>query len=54
MYKELATLIDDNDFLTNHQNDENLYLIIAKPDEEYMDELAEERTNSKEAQIIDG
>ena len=53
MYKELASLIDDNDFLTEHDKDSKKYLIVVEPDNEYMEEIIDERTNSKEAQIVE-
>jgi hypothetical protein len=53
MYKELATLIDDNDFLTEHDKDTRKYLIVAKPDDEYLEEVAEERAASKEGTILE-
>lgn len=48
MYRELASLIDDNDFLTKYDLNDKTYLIIAKPDNEYMYEIVEERSNNKE------
>ena len=43
MYKELANLIYDNYFLTNYEIMSEKYIIIAKPDCEYIDDLKEER-----------
>lgn len=33
MYKEMAALIDDNDFLTGHNKVYNRYILIATPDQ---------------------
>jgi len=53
MYRELATLIDDNDFLTDHDTDTRKYLKVAKPDNEYMEDIAEEMAPTKEGLIME-
>ncbi|CDW91027.1 wd-40 repeat protein [Stylonychia lemnae] len=47
MYKELASLIYDNYFLTDYELKSDKYILIAKPDCEYIDDIIEER-----AQVI--
>jgi len=44
MYKELASLIYDNYFLTNYEVKSEKYILVAKPDNEYIDDIIEERT----------
>lgn len=44
MYKELASLIYDNYFLTNYEIKADKYIIVAKPDNEYIDDIIEERS----------
>lgn len=43
MYKELASLIYDNYFLTDYELQADRYIIVAKPDSEYIDDINEER-----------
>ena len=43
MYKELASLIYDNYFLTNYERKSEKYIIIAKPDCGYIDGIHDER-----------
>lgn len=49
MYKELASLIYDNYFLTDYKNEAYRYIIVAKPDEEYIEDLIDERAPNKES-----
>lgn len=44
MYKELASLIYDNYFFTSYELFALKYIIIAKPDCEYIDDIMEERS----------
>lgn len=53
MYRELATLIDDNDFLAENVTDTNKYIIVAKPHDEYIDDMAEEKAATKHGTIKD-
>ena len=48
MYKELASLIYDNYFLINYSKAIEKYLLVARPDEDDIVELIDERTNNKE------
>ena len=43
MYKELASLIYDNYFLTNYELESEKYIIVAKPDNDYIEDIIEER-----------
>ncbi len=44
MYKELASLIYDNYFLTNYEIKTEKYIITARADCEYIDDIIEERS----------
>jgi hypothetical protein len=47
MYKELASLIYDNYFFTNYELKAEKYIITARPDNEYIDDIIEERATVK-------
>lgn len=43
MYKELASLIYDNYFLSDYEFKADKYILVAKPDCDYIDDIMEER-----------
>lgn len=50
MYKELASLIYDNYFLTDYEYRAEKYILVAKPDCEYIDDIMEERSKLIDSQ----
>lgn len=46
MYKELACLIYDNYFLTNYELKSEKYIITAKADNEYIEDIVDERNSA--------
>jgi hypothetical protein len=53
MYQEMASLIDDNDFLVSSLEVFDKYILMAKPDQQIIEEIEDEKLDTKDHQILE-
>lgn len=53
MYQEIASMIYDNFFLTDYAKTQKVYIILAKPDDEYIQEVKDDFKPTKETLVED-